>query len=182
MQNDHTKLALILVLIGMLLSSCAANSSSVSQDAMAAPEPPKAPAAVEAPTAEASSMAAKEARRQYEIGRNRFMYEDIFFAKNKYQLDDQARERLNWKAAWLQAHPQVKVVIEGHCGEGGHAERNMALGLRRAGEVKGYLLRQGVARERLTAVSYGSERPIAQGKGEDVQAKNRRVRLTVSEE
>jgi peptidoglycan-associated lipoprotein len=122
------------------------------------------------------------AQRQFEIERNRFVYEDIFFAKNKYQLDAQARDLLDWKAAWLQGHPQVKVIIEGHCAEGGRAENNMALGLRRAGEVKGYLLRKGVARDRLTAISYGAENPIARGEGEEVQAKNRRVRLVIVED
>ena len=58
----------------------------------------------------------------------------------------------------------------------------MALGLRRAGEVKGYLLHKGVARKRLTAISYGSEQPIARGEGEEIQAKNRRVRLTIVED
>lgn len=170
----HTKLVVSFILIGMLLVSCATTSSTGSQEEMAAPQP----TAVETMPAED-----QEDRRQYEIERNRFIYEDIFFAKNKHQLDDQARDRLNWKAAWLQANPQIKVVIEGHCAEGGSAENNMALGLRRAGEVKGYLLRKGVTRDRLTAISYGSERPLAQGGGgEELQAKNRRVRLTIIEE
>lgn len=177
MQNALIKLVVICFLIGMLLVSCATTSSTTTTKEMATPEPlPSTPAV------EPAAVDDQAARRQYEVERNRFIYEDIFFAKNKYQLDAQARDRLSWKADWLQTHPQVKVVIEGHCGEGGSAEKNMALGLRRAGEVKGYMLRQGVARDRLTAVSYGSERPIAQGEGEEVQAKNRRVRLVIVEE
>lgn len=163
-----------LMLIGMLLISCATTSSTAPPEETKTPPPPAATGALQPMPDED-----QEARRQYEIERNRFIYDDIFFAKNKYQLDDRARALLSWKAAWLQAHPNVTVVIEGHCSEGGRAEDNMALGLRRAGEVKGFLLRQGVARERLTAVSYGSERPLAQGASEEVQAKNRRVRLTI---
>lgn len=177
MQNTFLKLVVIGFLIGMLLVSCATASSTTTSEEMATPEPPPS-----TPAAAPTTVADQEARRQYEAERNRLIYEDIFFAQNKYQLDAQARDRLNWKADWLQAHPQVKVVIEGHCGEGGSAENNMALGLRRAGEVKGYLLRQGLARDRLTAVSYGSERPLAQGEGEEVKAKNRRVRLVIVEE
>lgn len=177
MQNALVKLVVGVVLIGMLLVSCATSSSTATQEEMAAPGPAAEPVAVEPMPAEDQA-----ARRQYEIERNRFVYEDIFFAKNKYQLDDQARELLDWKADWLQANPQVKVIIEGHCAEGGRAENNMALGLRRAGEVKGYLLRKGVARDRLTAISYGAENPIARGEGEEVQAKNRRARLIIVEE
>ncbi len=175
MQNALVKLVVTVFLIGMLLVSCATTSSTATSEEMAAPEP----APVEVAT---TSPADQEARRRYEIERNRFIYEDIFFAKNQHRLDQQARDLLDWKADWLMAHPQLKVVIEGHCGEGGNAEGNMALGLRRAGEVKGYLLHKGVARNRLTAISYGSEQPIARGEGEEIQAKNRRVRLTIVEE
>jgi outer membrane protein OmpA-like peptidoglycan-associated protein len=174
MQNALVKLIVAVFLIAMLPVACATSSATPPPEETPPPEPAVAPAMVETESAEEM-----QARRQYEIERNRFIYEDIFFAKNQYQLDAAARNLLDWKADWLLAHPEVQVVIEGHCGEGGRAENNMALGLRRAGEVKGYLLRKGVARHRLTAMSYGSERPIAEGQGEEVQAKNRRVRLMV---
>ena len=177
MQKALFRLVVSLFLIGMLLVSCATTSSTQTSEEIKPSDPVKAETVAAPMPAED-----QEARRQYEIERNRFVYEDIFFARNKYQLDDQARADLDWKAYWMQSHPKVKIVIEGHCAEGGSAENNMALGLRRAGEVKGYLLRQGIARDRLTAVSYGSERPIAQGEGEEVQAKNRRVRTVIAAE
>ena len=177
MRKALAKLNVILFFTVILLTSCATNPATETPETMRAPEP-----VAQDPAPAAATMEDREARRQYEIERNRFIYEDIFFAKNKHRLDDQARELLDWKAQWLRQHAELKVVIEGHCGEGGNAENNMALGLRRAGEVKGYLLHKGVARDRLTAISYGSERPIASGDGEEVQAKNRRVRLTIVEE
>ena len=118
-------------------------------------------------------------RRQFEIERNRFVYEDIFFDKFRYRLDEKARRELAWKADWLLRHPNVKVLIEGHCDTGGSAEENLALGLRRAGEVKSFFLKRGIDRDRLSAISYGKEHPIATGKGEEVQAKNRRVRTSI---
>ena len=121
-------------------------------------------------------------RRQFAIDRNRFEYEDIFFDKYQYRLDEKARRELGWKADWLLRHPEVKILIEGHCDAGGSAEENLALGLRRAGEVKSFFLRQGIDRHRLSAISYGKERPVATGKSEEVQAKNRRVRTTIVEE
>ena len=177
MQKALIKMVVSPFLIGMLLVACATTSSTEPSEEMTTSD-----AGMDKTVAAPMSAEDQEARRQYEIERNRFMYEDVFFAKDKYRLDDQARDLLDWKADWLLAHPHVKVVIEGHCGEGGNAEGNMALGLRRAGEVKGYLLHKGVARGRLTAISYGSERPIARGEGEEVQAKNRRVRLVIREE
>lgn len=179
MQKIFIRLAVGVILFGMLLSACATNSSTARSE-----ETEEMEASASSTPAVATEPAADDqaAQRRYEIERNRFAYEDIFFAKNRYQLDDRARTTLDWKANWLQDHPQVKVIIEGHCGEGGSAENNMALGLRRAGEVKGYLIQHGIARDRLTAISYGIERPIAQGAGEEAQAKNRRVRTVIVEE
>jgi outer membrane protein OmpA-like peptidoglycan-associated protein len=54
--------------------------------------------------------------------------------------------------------------------------------MRRAGEVQSFFLRRGIARERLTAISYGKERPVATGEGEEVRAKNRRVRTIIVDE
>lgn len=121
-------------------------------------------------------------RRQFEIERNRFVYEDIFFEKNQFRLGDNARRELEWKADWLLRHPDVAVLIEGHCDEGGTPEGNLALGARRAGEVKSFFLRRGISRDRLSAISYGKERPIASGELEEMRAKNRRVRTTIVQE
>jgi len=121
-------------------------------------------------------------RRQFESEFNRFIYEDIFFGRNQYRLDEQAQRELLWKATWLLQYPEIKVLIEGHCDEGGSPEDNLALGARRAGEVQSMFLRQGVARERLTAISYGKERPVATGEGEEVRFKNRRVRTLIIED
>jgi len=121
-------------------------------------------------------------RRQFESDRNRFNYEDIFFGRNQYRLDEHARRELIWKAEWLLNNPDIKVLIEGHTDEGGRPEDNLALGARRAGEVESFFLRSGIERERLTAISYGKERPVATGKGEEVRFKNRRVRTIIIED
>jgi peptidoglycan-associated lipoprotein len=160
-----------------VLTACAtapppANESQAAQTAVSPPD-------AEAEAQRQAAIEAENARRQYEIERNRFMYEDIFFGPKSYRLDDTARRLLDEKAAWLEAHPQVRVMIEGYCSEGGSSEDNLALGLRRAGEVKTYLMHQGIDRRRLEVISYGKERPIEAGVGEEAQAKNRRVRLMI---
>jgi len=111
----------------------------------------------------------------------KFMYEDIYFAKGRYQLTPQDRELLLSKAQWLQQHPDIKVIIEGHTDEPGSREYNLALGERRAGAVKSFLIRQGVAPARLIAVSYGKEQPIDAAGTEKAGSKNRRVHFVVEE-
>jgi len=111
----------------------------------------------------------------------KFMYEDIYFEKGSYKLTPEARELLKNKALWLQKKPDLKVVIEGHADEPGSKEYNLALGDRRAGAVKSFLIRQGIASGRLIAVSYGDEQPIDTGGAAAARAKNRRVHFVVEE-
>ena len=113
--------------------------------------------------------------------RIKFMYEDIYFKRGSIQLDPAAQELLDKKARWLRDNPGVKVVIEGHTDYKGSKEYNLALGDRRSGMVKSYLMRQGVARERLVAISYGRERPAVTGRTERERVKNRRVHFVIEE-
>jgi peptidoglycan-associated lipoprotein len=111
----------------------------------------------------------------------KFTYEDIYFEKGSYKLTPEARELLQRKAQWLQAHPDIKVIIEGHTDEAGSKEYNFALGDRRAGAVKSFLIGAGIAPARLIAVSFGNERPIDTGSTEKARSKNRRVHFAVEE-
>ncbi|HEU4698148.1 MAG TPA: peptidoglycan-associated lipoprotein Pal [Gemmatimonadales bacterium] len=86
--------------------------------------------------------------------------------------DDQAN--LDRKAAILQANPDVKVRIAGNADERGSDEYNLALGNRRAAAAKRYLQNKGIDAGRMEIVSYGEERPIAQGSDEAAYAQNRR--------
>jgi peptidoglycan-associated lipoprotein len=69
----------------------------------------------------------------------------------------------------------IKVRLEGNTDERGSAEYNVALGERRAQAVKRALLLQGSGAPQLTTVSYGEERPVAEGHDETAWAQNRRV-------
>ena len=111
----------------------------------------------------------------------KFMYEDVYFQKGRYRLNPEAQEILQRKAAWLLNNPDLNVIIEGHTNNRGSKEYNFALGDRRAGAVKSFLIKQGVESPRLIAVSYGNERPIDNSKTEKGRAKNRRVHFVVEE-
>lgn len=99
----------------------------------------------------------------------------VHFGFDDWNLSPQARGILNANAAWLNANPRVDVQIGGHCDERGSPEYNMALGERRANRVRNFLIRHGVAAERLTAVSFGEEVPLDPAHNEAAWAKNRRA-------
>jgi len=121
------------------------------------------------------------AEREFRAARIKFMYEDIFFTSGSYKLSLEAQENLKGKAEWLRKYPEIQVVIEGHTNQRGAKEYNFALGDRRAGAVKSFLIREGIKSERLNAVSYGNEQPVDKGKTKEARAKNRRVHFVIEE-
>lgn len=73
----------------------------------------------------------------------------------------------------------VSVTIEGHCDERGSEEYNLALGERRAGAVRRYLLDLGVPARQISIVSFGEARPAVSGTGETAWQLNRRAQFVV---
>lgn len=105
---------------------------------------------------------------------------DTFFDFDKADIRTDQRDTLAANADWLRKYPGVKFRIEGHCDERGTANYNMALGERRANAVKEYLASLGVDGSRSETISYGKERPFAQGHEESAWSQNRRAHFVVT--
>lgn len=105
--------------------------------------------------------------------------QDVFFAFNEYSLSEEARQRLAANAALLREHPDVAVLIEGHCDERGTVQYNLALGEKRANAARDYLVSLGLSGGRISTVSYGKEKPFATGHNEQAWAQNRRAHFVV---
>lgn len=101
----------------------------------------------------------------------------IYFAYDSDEVAEQDRQLIEAHAAFLSAHPQVKVSVEGHTDERGSREYNIALGERRAQAVRRMLEFQGVSPQQLTTISYGEEKPAVEGDDESAWSMNRRVEL-----
>jgi peptidoglycan-associated lipoprotein len=99
----------------------------------------------------------------------------VYFGTDSHVLDSGSRATLDAQAAWLLAHPSVSITIEGHCDERGTREYNLGLGERRANAAKNYLAARGVPAGRMTTISWGKERPLAEGSSEAAWAQNRRA-------
>jgi peptidoglycan-associated lipoprotein len=107
------------------------------------------------------------------------LLKDIYFDFDKYAIRPGDAEILKAIAAVLKKYPSVKIQIEGHCDERGTNEYNLALGERRANSTKDYLLSLGISKDRLSAISYGEERPLDPGHNEEAWAKNRRAHFVI---
>jgi peptidoglycan-associated lipoprotein len=105
--------------------------------------------------------------------------EDAFFDTDRFDLTPAAREALATNAAWLQKHPTISILVEGHCDERNTREYNLALGERRASTVRDYLVFLGIAQQRIQIISYGEERPFSLGSGEGVWRLNRRSHFVI---
>ena len=99
----------------------------------------------------------------------------IFFDYDKAALTGAARATLKANADWIRANPNYTIQIEGHTDSRGSTEYNLSLGERRAKSVRTYLESLGVESRRLTVLSYGEEKPLAQGDSEAAWSKNRRA-------
>ncbi len=99
----------------------------------------------------------------------------ILFATDSVDIDAEARTTLDAQARWLSDNPRVNATIEGHCDERGTREYNLALGDRRANSAKNYLVGKGIGAGRLSTISYGKERPAAEGSDDASWQQNRRA-------
>jgi peptidoglycan-associated lipoprotein len=103
----------------------------------------------------------------------------INFEYDSDQLTPESRAKLDAKLALMNANPNVRVRIEGHCDERGTDEYNLVLGRRRAEIAKRYLTDRGIDASRIETMSFGRERPRATGSSEDAWAQNRRDEFSI---
>jgi peptidoglycan-associated lipoprotein len=99
----------------------------------------------------------------------------VYFDFDKSVLRPDAVDAMANNATWLKENADALVLIEGNCDERGTAEYNLALGDRRAKSAMDYLEANGIAKERVSTVSYGKERPVCTEATEECRSQNRRA-------
>lgn len=101
----------------------------------------------------------------------------IYFDFDSFTLKPEYQAVVDQHARFLQANRQRNVMLDGHTDERGGREYNLALGQKRAEAVRRALLLVGAQDAQVEAVSFGEEKPAAQGSSEDAHAQNRRVEI-----
>jgi peptidoglycan-associated lipoprotein len=99
---------------------------------------------------------------------------DVFFAYDSIDLGPEARTVLQKNTDYLKRWASTKVMVEGHADDRGTNEYNLALGERRAGAARDYVVSLGIPTERITIVSKGEEQPVCKEENEACWSKNRR--------
>lgn len=102
----------------------------------------------------------------------------VYFDYDSFAIKAEFASLLEAHARHLKADNRRRIALEGHTDERGGREYNLALGQKRAEAVRRSLGLMGVADAQMEAVSFGKEKPAAEGATEAAFAKNRRVEIT----
>ena len=104
----------------------------------------------------------------------------VYFALDSDKLDAQNTQKLTWVVDKMKRWPDRTAIVSGNTDLQGNAEYNQALSLRRANAVKSYLVKQGIAKDRIVTQAFGKTKPLTEEAKE--QNMNRRVDITFGHE
>jgi peptidoglycan-associated lipoprotein len=99
----------------------------------------------------------------------------VYFDFDSYTVKSEYQATLQAHANYLKSNKDRKIKIEGNTDERGTTEYNLALGQRRSEAVRKSLSLLGVSDAQIEAVSFGKEKPKAQGSNEAAWQENRRA-------
>ncbi len=87
------------------------------------------------------------------------LIDNIFYDFDKYTLRPESETALDELVKMLEENPNITIELSAHCDYKGSAAYNKVLSQRRAESVVNYLIAHGIAKDRLTPVGYGWEKP-----------------------
>ena len=151
----------------LMLSACAKKT------AQAPPPPPPAPRPTVAAVTPTTVHRTTEVARPNDDLFNKGM-KDVYFDYDKFAIRADQAPISQQDADYLRAHPEIKVIIEGHCDDRGSEEYNLGLGDNRASTLKAELVKMGISADRIKTLSYGKEQPFCSEDNEQCWQSNRR--------
>lgn len=168
-----TRLMLLVVALPVALGACRKKETPVVQEPTPVNTPtqsnPVTPPPPSAPPVDSARIIAENTATARAT-----LTDMIHFEYDSDELTADARAKLDAKLALMNANPNLRIRVAGHCDERGTDEYNLVLGRRRAEQAKRYLTDRGIDASRIETISFGRERPMAMGSGEDAWSQNRR--------
>jgi len=110
---------------------------------------------------------------------SKIILKNIFFDFDKATLRSESTNELERLTKLLNAVPTLKIEISGHTDSKGADDYNKKLSNSRAKSVVDYLVKAGIAADRLTFVGFGEEQPIATNDTDDGRQLNRRTEFKI---
>lgn len=167
----------MIVLATLAITACSTTPKVTSVDATPQPSSPGS----QTTTAPAESSAVRPANvssdnlaaQLQEMKQN-----SVYFDFDRFSIKPEFREVIQRQGDFLKAHNNIDVTLEGNADERGSNEYNLALGDKRANAVRKALELMGIANNRISAVSFGEEKPRLNCHEEKCWMENRRVDFT----
>lgn len=117
----------------------------------------------------------------YELPKT-YTLDNVYFDSGKSTLKTESYKSLNNLAELMVYKKSLKIEISGHTDDVGDDHANHILSESRAKSVRDYIIKRGIASERVVAVGYGEEQPIADNSFEEGRKKNRRTEVRILSE
>ncbi len=151
-----------------------------------APPPPPAPVVKEVPRVEPKAAPAPAPKEAWKVimEEKPVRIEGASFDTASAKLKPTADEKLQQVVDFAMKYPDANLEVTGHTDDRGNDAYNQRLSERRAAAVKAYLVKKGIAADRIAAKGYGETMPVEDNGTAEGRAANRRVevRYTIREE
>jgi outer membrane protein OmpA-like peptidoglycan-associated protein len=108
----------------------------------------------------------------------RVVLEGILFDSGRDTIQEDSHPRLDRIVEYMTHRPTTRIRIAGHTDNVGNAQRNQALSEARAQAVREYLISHGIDGDRVEAVGFGDQQPVASNDTEEGRRQNRRIEAT----
>ena len=107
------------------------------------------------------------------------IFNNILFETGSAQLKNEVNPDLDYLLQFLVKNPTIKIKITGHTDSSGQSNANQKLSELRAQSVAGYLIKNGIAKDRLITEGKGDTSPVADNKDEEGRRLNRRTEVWI---
>jgi outer membrane protein OmpA-like peptidoglycan-associated protein len=104
---------------------------------------------------------------------------NIFYESGSFKLKNESLYEITKLVQFLKENPQIRIEISGHTDNVGVDQANLTLSTNRAKSVYDWLVKQGIAADRLVYKGYGKSQPVDVNTTEEGRARNRRTEVKI---
>ena len=165
---------LLVLMLSLVLAACARETREVEEDTR--PEPQVTPPTQDVDTDRIDPNDFADSR-NLDNPQSLLSQREIYFDFDRSDVQARFLPVIRAHAAYMQANPSARVLLEGHADERGSREYNLGLGERRGNSVQDLARADGAGSNQLEVVSYGEERPVCRQSSDNCWERNRRVEI-----
>lgn len=105
--------------------------------------------------------------------------DNLIFEQAKSKIDPSSYQELDLLVAMMNEHKSMVIQLEGHTDYAGDPAKNLKLSEQRVEEVKGYLVKRGIKKDRVKTKAFGGSMPLSHDNTPEARRLNRRVEVRI---